>query len=206
MSLVLSVKTNFPDVQRKLASLQRDIGDKAVVMALNKAADKGRAEMTRAITTEFNIKADEVRSSLYVRRASRKGLNLTAVLEAFGSTKKSGRSLNLIHFLSVLANQSKTRGSRAKKSEIKALAGQLGFTIKRGGGIKHIAGSFLGNRWRTVFMRTGDKRLPIVPVQAIGVPQMFNTKRINNRVVSKILQEFPIEFDRAMRLVFERAR
>jgi len=195
----LSVKTNFPDVQRKLDALRRDIGDKAAAMALNKVVDKGRTEMKRAITDEFNIPSAEVNAALRIRRASAKGYNLVAVLEAFNNRK--GRSLNLIHFVERKVTLAEAR-RRLKRGTLQ----QLGFKIKKTGGIKTIPGAFIANNGRTVFIREGKDRLPIKPLQVINITQMFNTRRINQRVVAKIRQEFPVEFERAMRVVLERFR
>ena len=62
-----------------------------------------------------------------------------------------------------------------------------------------ITGSFIGNQGRTVFVRTGKDRLPIKAVNTIDVPQMFNTRRIN-QAVQRIMQErFATNFDRALR-------
>jgi hypothetical protein len=59
-------------------------------------------------------------------------------------------------------------------------------------------GAFIGNKGRTVFQRTGNTRLPIKPVQVIGVGQMFNFKPINARVKKKIEAEFATEMTRAV--------
>jgi len=195
----LSVKTNFPDVQRQLDNLRRDIGDQATAMALNKVADKGRTEMKRAITDEFNISSAEVSAALRIRRASAKGYNLVAVLEAFNNNK--GRSLNLIHFVERKVTLAEAR-RRLKRGTLQ----QIGFKIKKTGGIKTIPGAFIANNGRTVFIREGKDRLPIKPLQVINISQMFNTRRINQRVIAKIQQEFPVEFERAMRVVLERFR
>jgi hypothetical protein len=40
-----------------------------------------------------------------------------------------------------------------------------------------------------VFRRTGQGRLPIEPMQVIDVPQMFNTRRINERVRERMEQQ-----------------
>ena len=81
---------------------------------------------------------------------------------------------------------------------------QLGFQIKRGGGLKQIPGAFVGNKGRTIFRRTGKSRLPIEPVQVIGVAQMFNSKTINQRVMAKIEAEFGVELRRAVESVIAR--
>ena len=57
----ISIKTNFPDVQRKLNALQADIRAKALASAVNKSVEQARTQMIREITSEFAVKASYVR-------------------------------------------------------------------------------------------------------------------------------------------------
>ncbi|MEW6612694.1 MAG: phage tail protein [Pseudomonadota bacterium] len=194
----IDIRHNIREQAAQLAKLGRELQDKAVAMALNKTADKGKTEMTRAITSEFNIKASDVRPQLNVRKASAKGINLVALLQAFAS-KRKGRSLNLIRFL-----ERKVTLAEARRREKRGTLNQLGFQIKKRGGVKQIKGAFIGNKGRTVFIREGKERTPIKSLQTIDVPQMFNTRRINERVVRRIQKEFPVEFARAVQLLLNR--
>ena len=195
-------------VRRALDRLPGDLQDKAAAMAINKVAAKANTEINRAIRDEFVIPADEVRNAISIAKASAKRPGeVSATISIFGSAKKKGRSLNLIHFLAAVqaaGRAVKVRGSPAKKQQLAALEKQIGFAIKRGGGLKSIPGAFIGNHGRTVFIRTGDKRLPIKPLQVIGVSQMFSSKRISRRVMDRIDRELPVEMDRAVNLVLER--
>ena len=141
-----------------------------------------------------------MRSAIDLRRA-RTG-DMQAVISIFGSRSRRGRSANMVRFLAVAQAAGigfKTRGAAGiKKKDVAALRGQLGFLIKRGGGVKKIAGAFVGNKGRTVFMREGKARLPIKPVQVIGFSQMFNARRIHDRVMAKVRAEFGVELDRAI--------
>jgi len=194
-------------VKQKLSGLERGMKAKVLQPAINKVAAKARAEINRAIPQEFNVKASEVRNAIELRQA--RGGRLEASLSVFGSARRKGRSLNMIHFLAAVqaAGQAmKTRGAKGKKSELEALRKQIGFLVKKGTAIKKIDGAFVGNRGRTVFMRDGNARLPIKPVQVIGFGQMFNSRRINRRVLDKINQELPVEVERALKMMLERGR
>lgn len=197
---MISVKVlNVGDVKARLAKQAQGVRDKAIGPAINKVAEKARAEINRAIPQEFAVKASEVRNAITLRKA-RAG-NLEARIEIFGSTRKRGRSLNLIHFLAAVqaAGQSvNVRGSRASKRSLSGLGGQLGFLIKRAGGLKKLEGAFVGNKGRTIFRRTGSARLPIEPLQVIGFSQMFSSRRISSRILAKINADLPVEIDRAI--------
>ena len=195
----ISVKvTGLDQLTRRLREIGKGI-ESVVQPAINKVADKARAEINRAIPEEYAVRASEVRNAVDIRRAARG--DMRAVISIFGSARKRGRSLNMIHFLAAIqagGAARKTRGSRATKVEMQAIAKQLGFRIRRDGGLKSIKGAFLGNRGRTIFRRKGDARLPIEPVQVIGFSQMFSSRKIHERVLSKIRDDLPIEIDRAL--------
>lgn len=203
MTIGMDVR-GLADVHKALQRLRGGEQDRAMQMAINKTADKGRAEVNRAILDKYSIKPTEVRNSVNVRRAHKRQAVALATIHIFGSPSRRGRSMNMIRFLSALANQAKVRGSKAKRADIKALAGQLGFHITRAGGIKQIPGAFLANQGRTVFQRVSQARIPIKPVQVIGVSQMFNSRAIRERVLAKISSEFRVELDRAVAALIER--
>lgn len=208
------------DVQREL----NRIGDEfrrgqAMSAALNKVAEKARAEVTRQITARFAIPAGLVRDSLNLRRASARGGQLQAALNIFGSPTKRGRSMNMIRFLAAvraMGTSVKTRGAKGSRKDIAALGGQLGFRITKAGGLKSKAGAFVGNQGRTVFIRNPNKTMKsrsgkltkhsqaIEPLQVIGVSQMFRTRAIERAVMNKIEAELGTEVRRAVDMVLAR--
>lgn len=173
----LSIKTNFPDVAKQLNALQKDVATQATARALNRTVEQAKTSMSKEIRAEFNLPAAKVNQALRINRAKASGglLSLVASLE---SPAKRGRSLNLANFA---ARQTKKGVS---------------FKIRRTGGRVTIPGSFLINGGKTVMIRVGKARLPIKALQTIDVAQMFNTKRINARVVQTIEDRFPVIFAR----------
>jgi len=169
------IKTNFPDVQRALKDLQADVARKATASALNKTVALAKTAMSREIRAEFVLSAGKVNEALRINRARASGgqFALQASLE---SPSKRGRSLNLANF--------------AAKQTAKGVS----FKIKRAGKRQLIPGSFLINSGKTVMIRVGKRRLPIKALQTIDVAQMFNTKRINAKVLQLIEQRFPDVF------------
>lgn len=174
------VEHNIKNVMRDLDLLNKGLHDKAMVSAINKTATKAKAEMKRAVTSEFNILARDVGGKLRIKRANRK--NLEAVLDPFAVGRR--RSMNVIRFMEKKVTLAE--GRRRKKS---GTQNQLRFKIKKKGGLQTIKGAFIGNKGRTVFRRTTDARHPIEAVSTVGVPSMFNTKRINKRVRNKIRKD-----------------
>jgi hypothetical protein len=186
MMVTLTVKTNFPEVQRKLDALRSDIRDKALVRAVNRTVEQARTDMSREIRSEFVLSAEQVRSQL--RIVSARFVRGQAVIEArLVGGRRNGRSLNLIRFVEKTVTLAE--GKRRKKA---GTAGQLFVKIKRKGGRKSLGPkAFIGNKGRTVFQRVGKERLPIKALSTIDVAQMFNTKRINAAVVRKMREKFP---------------
>jgi len=184
------IEHNIKNVMRDLDLLNKGLHDKAMVKALNATAKKANTDMKRAITSVFRMKQKDFKASLHLTRA-KKG-KLEAVLSATGR-----RSFNLIRFVKGL--RPNTTPQYTKRGKRKATR-QLGIQVLKKGGVKNIKGAFIGNKGRTVFRRTTDARQPIEALSTLGVPSMFNTKRVNKRVRKKIRQDFPIEFDRAAKL------
>ena len=186
-------------VQDRLRQVASDLQPKVLGPAINKVAEKARAEISRAIPQEFAVKASEVRNAVSLRKA-RSG-DIEATITVFGSTSRRGRSMNLIHFLAAVQQAGKamkTRGAKASKADLSALNRQLGFLIKRGGGLKKIDGAFVGNHGRTIFRRIGKARLPIEPLQVIGFSQMFSSRKISTRIMTKIDADLLIEINRSI--------
>lgn len=174
----ISIKTNFPDVQRRMDSLQADIRSKAATSSVNKTIEQGRTQMVREITSEYAVKSGYVRERLRIKRATFRNGAFSVEASLMGGRPNNKRAANVIAFSAREAG----RGVSVK--------------IKRAGGRRIITGAFIGNKGRTVFQRTGSARLPIKPVQTIDVPQMFNQKRINAAVIALVRDKFPAIFER----------
>ena len=128
--------------------------------------------MSTAIRADYNISAALVRERLVVKRATKKGL-VTFTASLIGNPDSGGRrrSMNLVHFLEKNATAKAFKRGRDLRLD------QLRFKVRKSGGKGVLPGAFIGNKGRTVFIRTGDKRTPIKAVRTIGVPQMFSTKK-----------------------------
>jgi len=188
--IVLNLRTNFPEVMAKLSQVSDQIGNRAMVRALNNTITQGKAEMARDISKEFRISVGTAKDRLEVSRASSKGgvYKFEASLQA--TRKAKGRSMNVIAFVGALPK-------RTKKGKL----AQIKFQIKRQGGKKTITGAFVGNKGRTMFIREGKGRLPIKAVSTIDIPQMFNTRRINEVVQKVMLDKFETNITRELRVV-----
>jgi hypothetical protein len=194
------------EVKRMLSALPEELRDKTAAMAINKTADKAKTEMKRQITAFYNLKSAEVAGGLFITKASVKANKISASLYPTSlSGSKKGRAMNVIHFL-----ESSTTLAQAKKRAKAGTLQELFFKFKKTGGKKSISkegaksAPFIGNQGRTVFRRTGKARLPIEPVQVIGLPQMFNTAALNQAVLNKAADDLLVETQRAVDLILSR--
>ncbi len=193
--ITISIKDNFPDVIAKLMSLGSDIGNKAMVRSLNATVTQGKTEMARTISKEFRINVGTARERLEVSRASAKGGNLEFEVALSARTNKY-RGLNLVRFVT---------GGTPRRTK-KGMA-QVKLQVKRAGGRKSIKGAFIATNRKTsgtaLFIRTSNARYPIKTLTTIDIPQMFNTRRINEVVVKVMKEKFEANFDREMRKIVE---
>lgn len=196
MSNVISIRNNFPKVAAQLDRLGKDIGDKAMVRALNETVRQGKTAMARQISKEFRVKVGDAKDRLAVEYAKAKGggIRFSASLKATRATK--GRGMNLIHFVM----GTPTRNKKGKLAQLK-------FQIKRTGGRKSIKGAFVARNRKTggeaVFIRDGKSRMPIQTLTTVDIPQMFNTRRVNSVIRTVMQQRFEINFQRQLRAVLK---
>lgn len=205
MKLSLQI-TGLDQIKKQLSSLSGAQLNSALSMAINKTAAKGKTEIDRAVRERYDLRRDEVSNSVTLSGAS--SAKLEATISIFGSAKKRGRSLNVIHF----AEKKVTIAEHRRRNKA-GTANQLRFKFLKQGGLKTIAadptlknGPFIGNKGRTVFRRTGKDRLSIEPVQVIGVSGMFSYDPIKKRVLRKMQEEFNTEFNRAVRTKLRAAK
>lgn len=212
--VTINLKHNFPDVQRQLAALQKDVAQQATVRAINRTIELGKTEAVRAIAREYSVTSTYVRERLAIRKASfRQGqFGISAELAASGR-KRGSRSANLIAFVeksvSLAAARRRMRAGEGGTHKLRnggqvAKALELRFKIKRGQPAKTIKGAFIGNSGRTVFIREGRSRLPIKGLYTGDVPSMFNARRVNGVIVKKMLDRFPEVFAREAKYYTDR--
>jgi hypothetical protein len=209
MAVTISIRHNFPEVQRALDQVAENVGNRALVRAMNTTVEQGKTQMARGISQEFRISSAMANDRLSVTRARAKSGAWVFEAKLEATKRGQGRGMNLIAFMEQAVTLAQAR-KRIKAGEggryslrgrevQKAL--QLRFQIKRSGGEKVIPGAFIGNRGRTVFIREGKGRLPIKALNTIDIPQMFNTRRINEMVRAVMLQRFQTNFQRELRAV-----
>ena len=177
----IDVRHNFGDIAKRLQKLQNDLREKVIVQTLNAVAKEAQGRMATEIASEFNIKRSEAMEGLRVDKASVKGGSSFMTARLYAPGRKKGRGFNLIRFV-----EKKVTFAEAKRRGKAGTLQQLRVKIKRSGGLKAIPGAFIGNNGRTVFIRTGKARLPIKALTTIDVAQMFNTRRVNDKVVAFI--------------------
>lgn len=197
----INIRHNFPSVAKAMNELPEKVGNQAMVRALNRTVEAGKVDMARAISREYVISVGEAKDRLEVRRASAKGgtLHFEAFLEA--TNRGTGRSMNVVAFLEAKVTLAEAR-RRAKSGTLN----QLRFKFRREGGMKTIQGAFIGNKGRTVFRRTGKTRLPIEPVNTIGIPSMFQARKLNDAVRRAMMVKFRGIFEREVRYHLDKWR
>lgn len=190
----IEVKTDFRDVERKLAKLQMATRDKVTARILNRTADIAKTAASREIRSEYNLSAATVRERLVVQRARPIAGRLHVALIARGS-RPGKRAMNVTAFD---ARQTK-RGATVK--------------IKRGGARKIPRPSWAINapfilpvKGRPVVARYAPGRTKLRGVQTIDVPQMFNARKINNALLRTIRERLPQVADREIRFELSRIK
>lgn len=194
LSIQIRIETSLPRVFAEARRLPVEVAAPAMRRALDRTMVTGRRAMADAIHAEYNLRKGEIRAKLNVAkpRVSSNGLEIEARLYATGR-----RAMNLVRF--VVGDRTKNR-RRGRHISIR---------VKRGGPKKVMRGAFLmptGGKGGGMFLarRLGKARLPVEPLQVIDVPQMFNARRLNARVVRTIERALAERWDREARFYLAR--
>lgn len=166
----IDVRADIAKALRDVDALQRNV-TRAASAALNRVGTTARAVAAREISAETGLKVSEVKDRLPTVRANRDSLEVIITAKPWAP--------NLIRFA---ARQTK-RGVSANAWRSR----------------KVYRSTFIANKGRTVFKRTGPARLPIAPVYGPSVPRTFIRDRTTGAIRRTVAQRFPIEFDRALR-------
>jgi hypothetical protein len=188
---MLKIEVNIEGALKKLNGAQ-DALKKDLPALINEAAELAAGDIRSGVTSAYSITDADVRGSMRRRKATSK---LEANIDLWASPRKRGRALNLIHFLQnkstagtlgrsgLFGTASRADEKKRQEHAERIKVEQLNFLIRRGV-IKQVPGAFVANKGRTVFRRVGKSRLPIEPVQTIGVSRMFNSRAIRDAVLS----------------------
>jgi len=191
--ITISVATNVEEIKRKLAAKQKEVAA-AALRAVSRTGEGARTQAIATISSEYRVTRAFVRERTALRKASRSGPHAFSATLIGNLSGRKQRSMNMIHF----AMQKLTRAEVAawrREASGRLNRPQIPFQVKRSGGRITVKGAFIGNDGRTVFRRTGKDRLPIEPVQTVGVPQMFTSKKVHGHVTKWIRDNFPRIFE-----------
>lgn len=125
MSIQVSVGAgDLKKLERDLRRLQQEVGKKAVVRVVNRAAASVRAVAAKEISAKTGFTQKEIREDVFVRKAN------TTVLSAIVDAR-AGRAKNLIRFVSA-ANRAPSAGpGHAQKFRARSKAKHRRY-LKRG--------------------------------------------------------------------------
>lgn len=166
------------DVKRALADLRNDRAavEKAAARALNRTAQQVMSAAVKEIARETGLKQKDVREAL--RRVNAKARNLYAAVIAVG------HAVNLIRFTKQTRDQARRAG---------------GVIANAWGKRKLYAGTFIGNKGRTVFVRKGKARLPIRSVHGPSIPREMAREKVRKHIEQVIRARWPINFNADLR-------
>lgn len=213
---MLKLSNDFADIAVEMRSLRTDLEREGLRLGINRTLQRGRTEAARAVADEFNVKVGDARAQMRVSTISRKGgqFVLSGELEAFGVRRgRSSRNVMLFEARPAPGKETKTvrfptaQGWRTRKVQV---GGGVSVKIKKRGGRKVIEGAFIANKGRTVFIRTGGlnegegPRLPIKGVETVDVPQMFNTRSVNARILKRTAEILAVEVERGIVAAMQR--
>lgn len=162
----MSIKVEGDGLEKAAKMLEGipDGFETAMSRALNRALTSGRAAATKAATQEYTLKANAVRKTMKLGRASRK--NLEAELKSTGARLP----------LSVYAHKPTNDTTGANRAQVRAGI--------RKGGLKPVDQGFIHKR--QVFVRTGPTSYPVEMQFGPAVPSILDNEKVSDAVVETL--------------------
>ena len=165
---------NFSKMVGQLKDLNKDV-DKAIAQTMRDVKSRAPAQVTKAVTAVYGIKSSEVTAA---GKAAKGGAKSVGSIKVSGVTVDSiqltykGRVLTPSHF----SMTPKKRPEGGKKYTVKAaiMKGQK----KSLGSSTFLAPSGSAGTTEIPFKRATEKRLPIVAIRTVSIPQMITNDTV----------------------------
>jgi len=159
----VDVRADMSRILFQLRQVQDAATNKAAARALNRAATTVRAEASREIRKEYNIKASEIRKEMSIQRATPSRL--------VSAVKAKGRRLTLLRFN---AKQNRTGVAvTIKKGRRQTIKSAFVARGKGGNPVVFARGQYVNGRFVP-----GKSRYPITALNTVSIPVMFSQKVI----------------------------
>lgn len=168
----ISVETNIGEALAMLGDLERNLAPRAASIAINRTAASVATEASRVIAAETGFGVREVRQRFRLRLANK---------------------YNLMASVSAMAYSPNVKRFAARKGK----AGASAAPWRRRRTMRH---TFLMPSG-SVVVRTTKKRFPVKSIRGPSVRLEFMKGYAAEAMLKKVRQRFPIEFDRALRVL-----
>lgn len=178
---------------KDLEKLKGPVVKKSVAQAINKALTKAKTTAKQEVTKQANIKAAAVAQTLFVKRASVR--HLGGYIDA-----RTGRARNLADYVSPAQLNTAYARQRTAKGKYK----RKGVKARPYERSKVHEGTFIG-RGKTsgkllVYKRKSKGRdSKLEALRGPSIRQIVTSAKVKRRVNQRMLDEYPVEFERAFR-------
>jgi len=180
----LQININIPSlkgVQKELENVKKQT-EKAVQSAIIDCKTRGPAQITKAVTAVYGIKASEVteagkaaKSTKSVGTIKIKGIELDSVQLIY-----KGRLLTPTHFS--MTPKARPEGGRKYTVKAAVFKGQK----KALGSKVFLAPSGAAGTTQIAYKRTTEKRLPIDAIRTVSIPQMITNETVAADIEKKM--------------------
>lgn len=158
----------------ELKGFEDKVGE-AAFHALNRTIDYTITQIGRIVPKEYAVKANEVKATLRGRRPSNSDLS--------ASIESKGHTLSLAHFPHSPQKPPVSGRKYTVKAKIKKDAGQKVLKTNPKAFVATTGARATDKTQYNVFMRIGDKRLPIKVIRTLSIPQMITNDNVGEQIL-----------------------
>lgn len=186
----VDVRADMRSVLLRLGQNESAVTGQAAARALNRAAITVRAEASREIRKEYNLKAAEIKNEISIDRATR--LKLRAIVGV------KGRRLTLYRFN---AKQNKVGVAvTIKRGQRKTIKSAFIAKGKGGNMVVFARGVYSGGKFVP-----GKPRKPIAALRTTSIPIMFSQRAVSSALERIAIDAFSKNYESELRFALTRA-
>ncbi|RII32848.1 hypothetical protein D2A34_21880 [Clostridium chromiireducens] len=183
-NVTLSINTKQIDrLANELKEFPREVGE-ATRLALNRTIDHAITKTGQIVPKFYVIKSAEVKASFKggIKRPSKSDLS--------ASITSSGPTLSLAHF--PYTPKSPKRGGKSifRNAVMVTIKKSKGKVISKKGFVASTGAKSEDKTQFNVFMRVGNKRLPIAPIRTLSIPQMITAEGVDKQIMNAASSKF----------------
>jgi len=167
--------TQIERLTKELKGYEKEVAE-ATRLALNRTIDFTITQAGREVSNLYAVKQKEVKDSF------NGGIKKPTKTKLEASIMSKGHTLSLAHFPFTPKTAKRGKKSVFQNAVFVKIKKARGSVLVKNGFVGHTGATSAEKTQYNVFMREGKKRLPIMPIRTLSIPQMITNDNVGEKI------------------------